>query len=45
MIFYSGYNEHGSLGEALDQGHAWFLQKPFTLVDLRQAIQQVTAQA
>jgi PAS domain S-box-containing protein len=44
VILYSGYSEHESLMETLEQGFAGFLQKPFSMDDLRNAIQQVTGQ-
>ena len=41
VILYSGYSEHESLQDALDQGFAAFLQKPFLLADLRLTVHQV----
>jgi len=45
VILYSGYTDHGSLEETLAQGRAGFLQKPFLLAELRQAVRQVIAPA
>jgi two-component system, cell cycle sensor histidine kinase and response regulator CckA len=45
VILYSGYSEHESLRETLAQGFAGFLQKPFQMTDLRQAIQQVRSRS
>jgi CheY-like chemotaxis protein len=41
VILYSGYSEHESLKDALGQGFAAFLQKPFLLADLRLTVHQV----
>ena len=45
VILYSGYTEHGSLREALAQGQAGLLEKPFQLAELRQAIRKVAGLA
>jgi len=45
VVLYSGYSEQESLQDALAQGFARFLQKPFRMEELRTALQQVLPQA
>ena len=45
VILYSGYSEYENLRETLAQGFAGFLQKPFQMTELRQAILQVWARS